>query len=128
MPYRTTINGQCAVPVVLGYMGCCIAASQGTDKVRCVIVLVGTYGDPAQTRDLLDHVDRRIPLRSSRCFRHSRVHDKTVAVLHKGMPHVTELRFLSLALSVQSGVGIGGRGVRVIRECLPVEVYRIVSA
>jgi len=51
-----------------------------------------------------------------------------VAVLHKGMPHATELRFLTLALSVQSGVGIGRRGVRVIRERLPVKVHRVVSA
>ena len=52
----------------------------------------------------------------------SRTDGKPVAVLHRHMTHEAQSAPATTGLSIKSGIGIGGRGMRLIRALLLVEV------
>ena len=56
-----------------------------------------------------------------------RVHHQAVAVLHHHMSHVAQLGGLPGRLLVQPGVGIGGRGVRLVAALLAVKIALAVA-
>src|SRR3954469_9674691 len=54
--------------------------------------------------------------------RQAGVDEQAVAVLHQSMPHEAQLRLLALSLTVEPGIPIGGRGMRIVRPLLAMEV------
>jgi hypothetical protein len=56
------------------------------------------------------------------------LHHQPVAVLGQRVADVGKLGLLAFALAIEPGVGVGGRGVRVIAACLAVEVALAVAA
>ena len=50
------------------------------------------------------------------------VDQRAVAVLHQAMPDEAQLRLLAFPLAVEPDIGIGGRGMGVVRALLAVEV------
>jgi hypothetical protein len=44
------------------------------------------------------------------------------------MPHEAKLRLLAWPLAIEPGLGIGGRGVRVVRSLLAVKIRLLVAA
>jgi hypothetical protein len=45
-----------------------------------------------------------------------------MTVLHQPMPDEAKLRLLAFALAVESGIGIGGRSMGIVRAFLAMEV------
>jgi hypothetical protein len=58
----------------------------------------------------------------ARSARGHRADNQTVAVLHQRVAQETQPRFFARALAEETGVGVGGRGVRLILPALAVEV------
>ena len=54
--------------------------------------------------------------------------DQTIAVLHQGMADETEPGLLAQPFTIETGVGVGGRGVRVIGSTLAVKVPLAVAS
>src|SRR4051812_43074868 len=54
--------------------------------------------------------------------RQAGVDEQAVAVLHQSMPHEAQLRLLTPSFAVEPGVPIGGRGMRLVRPLLAMEV------
>lgn len=50
------------------------------------------------------------------------IDQKAVAVLHQPMPEEAELRLLAFALLVEPCLRIGGRGMRIVRPLLAMEI------
>ena len=64
----------------------------------------------------------RDPLSMSVGQRQAGVDQQAVAVLHQSMPHEAQLRLLASSFAVEPGVPIGGRGMRLVRLLLAMEV------
>jgi hypothetical protein len=91
------------------------------DKIGGVKVLVAAYS--AATSDIVfDHVERGRTLSRAVGLGQSRVDNERVAVLHHQMPHVAELGLFAGGFAEQSGVGVGGRGMRIVPALLAMEV------
>ena len=52
----------------------------------------------------------------------SRIDDERVAVLHHQMPHVAEPGLFAGGFAEQLGIGVGGRGMRIVPALLAMEV------
>ena len=63
----------------------------------------------------------------ARGARGHRTDDQPVAVLHQRVAHEAQLRFLARSFAEQPGVGIGGRGMRVVAAPLAMEVALAVA-
>ena len=89
--------------------------AQFVDEVLRVIGFVGTQRDRLRSIGArLDHVQRRDPLGVAVGWCQAGVDHQAVAVLHQGMAHEAELRFLAGPFAIERRLGIRGRGVRVI--------------
>ena len=87
-----------------------------------VIPFVAGESDLFRSWYVLGHIQGRLAFCCARGLSQSTVDDQSVPVLHQGMTHVAELSLFSLALSVKSGIGIGGRLMSFILALLPFEV------
>ena len=67
-------------------------------------------------------MQRRHPLGMAVGQGQAGIDQQAVAVLHQPMPHEAQLRLLALALAVEPGIRIGGRGMRLVRSLLAMEV------
>jgi hypothetical protein len=76
----------------------------------------------------LDQGQRGQPLGVPRGAGRHRADHQPVAVLHQRMAHEREPRLLARSLAEQPGVGIGGRGVRVVAAALAVKIALAVAA
>jgi hypothetical protein len=105
--------------------GTLIYRPQLVDEVFRVIGLVGAERDrlrPVGAR--LDHVKRRYPLGMTVGQRQAGIDQQAVVVSHEA-----QLRLPALPFAVEPGLGIGGRGMRVVRSFLAVEVpFGVASA
>ena len=63
------------------------------------------HRDPMTAADLLQHQQRRVPLRRPVGLIHSGVHNQALAVFHQQIPAVTQLRFFARAFARQLGIG-----------------------
>lgn len=70
----------------------------------------------------LDHVQACHACRMAVGQRQAGVEQQAVAVLHQPMAHEAQRGLLAFPLAVEPGLGIGGRGMRVIRALLAIEV------
>jgi hypothetical protein len=77
----------------------------------------------------LDHVQGRHALSMSVGQRQAGIDQQAVAVFHQAVPHEAQLRLLALSLAVEPGIGIGGRGMRIVRPLLAMKVgFRVAPA
>ena len=65
---------------------------------------------------------RRHPLGMAVGRRQAGIDQEARAVLHQAVADEAELRLLARSLAVEPGIGIGRRGMRLVRPLLPVEV------
>src|ERR1700685_3112505 len=109
-------------------MGRATAVAAASDKIGGVEVLVPTHG-AASSDIVLDHVERSGTLSPAAGLGQSRINDKRIAVLRHQMSHVAELGLLACGFAEQPGIGIGGRGMRIVAALLATEVtFRIAPA
>ena len=76
----------------------------------------------------LDQGDRGQPLGMARGAGRHGIDDQPIAVLHQRVAHEGEPGFLAAALPGQPCVGVGGRGVGVVRAALAVKIALAVPA
>jgi hypothetical protein len=91
------------------------------DELGRVIILVGTDGATG-LGIIVDHVERSHALCRAVGFRHPGIDDESVAILRHEMSHVAELRLFADRFAKQSSIGVGCRGMRIIRAFLATEV------
>jgi hypothetical protein len=70
----------------------------------------------------LDHMQRCDPLGMTVGLGQTGIDDEAAAVLHQRMPHKAELRLLARPLAIKPRFRIGGRGVRLVRALLAMEI------
>jgi hypothetical protein len=63
-----------------------------------------------------DHAERRRPLAMTIRQRQAGIHQQAAAFLHQAISHEARLRLLALPFAVEPTLGIGGRGMRVVRS------------
>ena len=86
---------------------------------RCVEQLVSTQGHAlAGPAAALDHDKRRLAFRRAGSMGECGIDDQAVSVLHQRMAKIGKLALLPVGLPEQSGVGIGGRGMGLVRALL----------
>ena len=73
------------------------------------------------------HGQRGSALGGAASLSHQGIDDQTVAVLHQEVTHVAEPGLLAAPLAQQPGIGIGGRGVGLVRALLTTEVALTVA-
>ena len=122
MPRRAAIDRARSTRRVLRHMECRPQLSELSDEVPGVIVLVGAQRHAMLTGNGLHHGQRHFALSRARRLGHTRIHHQAMAFLREYMPQATEFGFLPLRLLVQTGVEIGGGGMRGFGAPLPVEV------
>ena len=115
------IDRRAAVGIVLRDMRRAAALATAGDEVSGVIVLVAAHR-AAGPGIVLDHVERGGALGRAVGLGQPRIDDEPVAVLRHQMTHVAELGLLAGAFAEQPGVGVGGRGMRVVLALLAMEV------
>jgi hypothetical protein len=126
---RAAVDRRRAAICVLRHVGRHFHRAEFVDEILGVIGFVGAQGDRLRPVGAwLDHMQRRNPLGVAIGRRQTGVDQKAVAVLHQRMPHETELGLLARPLAVEPGLRIGGRGVRVVRSLLAVEIRLPVPA
>ena len=113
MPSGAAIDCRAAIGIILRDVRRATAFAAAGDKVGGVIVLVASHR-AAGSGVILDHVERRRALGRAVGLGQPRIDDDAVAVLSHQMPHVTELGLFAGTFAEQPGIGIGGRGMRVI--------------
>jgi hypothetical protein len=69
-----------------------------------------------------DHRQRRQAFGMARSAGCRRADDQAVAVLHYRVANETQPRFFAWSFAKQSGIGVGGRGMRVVPAALAAEV------
>src|SRR5215831_21218857 len=74
------------------------------------------------------HLQRGLALRCPGGQGQTRVDHQSVPVLHQNVPQIAKPGGLAWPLAVQSGIGIGGRGVRLIAALLAVKVLLAIAA
>ncbi len=117
------INRRTSTISVLRHMRRHPHRAQLIDKVFGVIGLVGSERDPAGPVGAgLDHMQRRHPLGMPIRLGQAGVDKQAMAVFHQSVPHEAELGLLALAFSVEPGVRVGRRGVRLVGAFLAMEV------
>jgi hypothetical protein len=104
---------------VLRDVRCCVHPATLGYKFSGVVALVGSHRYLLRSRDLLDHQQRRIPLRCPVGLQQLGVCDQPVAVLDEQIPTVAQFRFSASAFASQFGIRIGGGFMRVIGPALP---------
>src|ERR1700691_2736760 len=102
-------------------MGRATAVAAASDKIGGGEVLVATHGS-AKSDIVLDHVERGSTLSPAAGPGQSRINDERIAVLRHQMSHVAELGLLACGFAEQPGIGIGGRGMRIVAALLATEV------
>src|SRR5215470_5597059 len=115
------IDRRAAVGVVLRDVRRAAALPAAGDEVGRVIVLVAA-NRAAGPGIVLDHVECRGALGRAIGFGHPSIDEESIAVLHHQMAHVTQLGLLARSLAEQPGIGVGGRGMRVVLALLAMEV------
>jgi hypothetical protein len=68
------------------------------------------------------HLEPDLALRHAGCQGQTRVDHQTVPVLHQNVPQIRQLDRLAWPFAVQPGIGIGGRGMRLIAALLTAKV------
>lgn len=89
-----------------------------------IVILVCSQGRTWLVGHPLDHGVSRLAFRGACGLSDFDVDYQTVMILHQGMVEEDQLRFVALALFVQTGIRIGGRGVGFVDALLTLEVYR----
>src|SRR4029077_12745202 len=115
------IDRRTAVGVVLRDMRGAAAFAAAGDEVSGVVVLVAAHR-AAGSGIVLDHVERGRALRRAVGLGQPRIDDEPIAVLCHQMSHMTELGLLAGAFAEQPGIGVCGRGMRIILAFLAMEV------
>src|ERR1043166_6074071 len=121
MPGRARIDGRTTVDIVLRDMRDAAARATAGHEAGGVIVLVAA-DRAAGAGIVLDHVERSLALRRAVGLGQARIDDEPVEVLRHQMAHVTELGLLAGAFAKEPGIGISGRGMRVVLALLAMEV------
>src|SRR6516164_10677363 len=117
------VNGRAAPALVLRDMGSDGLLAQFHDKVTSVVALVGTECDRLRPVGMrCDQRQCRQALGVAGGAGRHRADDQTVAVLHQRMAHKTQPRFFAGSLAKEPGIGIGGRGMRVVAAALATKV------
>src|SRR4029450_7770715 len=92
-----------------------------------VVSLVGPELDAPAPRAAVEHGKRRFPFRRPGGARKRGIERKAVAVLHQDVPHEAQPALAAVGLAVEPRVGIGGRGVALVRALLLAEVALAVA-
>lgn len=123
------VDGTPAPAGVLGDVRGGAARADVGDAVAGVVVLVPAerLWMEAPVPRLPEQLRRHIPLGRAARFGHLEVDQQSVAILHQGMAHEGQFRFLPFALLEQPRLGIGRALMRLVRPLLLVEVDRRVA-
>ncbi|EJH67990.1 hypothetical protein VCHE45_3888, partial [Vibrio cholerae HE-45] len=105
-------------------MGCHTEGTTGGHEVCRIVGLVRGQGASTATTQLTQHRQRGFAFAMATGQSHMSTAHQATAVFHQHMPHVTQLRAGVVALSVQPGIRIAGRGVGVVAALVPLEVRR----
>ena len=97
--------------------------AQFHEEIASVVALIGPQRDRLRAIGVwLDQRQRCPPRGMAQSARGHRADNQTVAVLHQRVTQETQPLFFARALAEEAGVGVGGRGVRLILPALAVEV------
>src|ERR1700722_20332625 len=128
MARGAAVDRRAPATVVLCHMWGDVDLAHLGDEVLRVEALVAANGDAlGVVRVRLDQVLRRQPLGMPRGAGRDRTDDQLIAVLHQCVAHEAELGLLAAPLLIEPGVGIGGRGMRLIAALLAVKILLSVA-
>ncbi len=123
MPGGAAVDRRAPAVLVLDNMQGHRLVAQLHHKVAGIVALVGAEGDRLWTIGM--RVDQRQGSQALGMSRGAGRHpgdDQTIAVLDQGMADETEPGLLAQPFTIETAVGVGGRGVRVIGSRLAVKV------
>jgi len=119
-----------------------LARPQLVDKVCDIKAFVVSQSDPlwrgrlaglfagftSRCAVLIDHLQRRLAFRCTRCQREGAANHQPVSFFHQGMAHVIKLAFLAIAIAIaiaiamQPGIWVGDAGMAFIGAILSMEI------
>lgn len=102
------------------------AASHRFDETSRVVIFVRSHGRARLERSL-NHHRRRFPLRLACRLGRFHINDQSVAILHQGMAHVAQPRFVTLRLLEQTGLPIGRGDMCVVLAFFALEIHRRIA-
>src|ERR1700761_9180406 len=99
-----------------------------TSDFAGIVSFVGPERDPLRAVGMrFDQRQCRQALGMARSAGCHGANDWTVAVLHQRVAHETQPRFFAWPLTVEAGIGIGGRDMRVVGTPLTVEILLTIA-
>jgi hypothetical protein len=107
---------------------CDLATAQVFDEGSHVIGLVGAKRDAPIRLAAIEQSKRRLALRRAVCVRGGRIDREPIAVLHQHLGHEAQTALATVRLAIEPGVGIGSRGMRLVRAFLLEDVALAVAA
>src|SRR6187455_3748846 len=99
-----------------------MAAAKVFDEGRHIIGFVGTERYAATRLAAVEDRKRCLPLSCPGGARENGIDCKPVAVLHQHVGHEAQPTLATVGLAIEPGIGIGGRGMRLVRALFLVEV------
>ena len=89
------------------------------DEAGHIISLVGAERDAAITPAPVQHAERRLALRRPGGMRQGGIDRQPIAVLHQHIPYEAQPALAAVRLAIKPCIGIGGRGMRLVRAYRP---------
>jgi hypothetical protein len=127
VPGGPLVYGRPSSTVVLSNMRRHICLANRRDKLLRIVSLVGPHRRSVPNAYFAGEHNTRIALCCPSRLRDAGVDNESTSVLHKQMPAIVELCFLSLSFLAQQSVRIGRRLMRMVGTFLAVEVHRGIS-
>jgi hypothetical protein len=107
VPRRSAVDGTAAsASQILRHVGRHLQVPALAHKIGGVETFVTAHGHATDSRNLLQHLQRRIAFGDARGFPYPARHDQPVAILHQQISAVAQFRLLAPALARQLGLGI----------------------
>src|SRR6266436_35833 len=124
VPRRSIIYRGLSADVILRNVWRHISLAKLFHELSSVIALITSHSHSPAAAHLAGELNTHIALCRSSCTRYTGIGHQSVSILHKQMPGIIELCFLSFSLLAQQRVRIGRRLMRLIRSFLTVKVHR----
>src|SRR6202142_2447407 len=129
MARRAAVDRRAPPTGVLRHMRAHVHGAQLVDEVGSVIALVGAQADAGRTVGaLLDHRQRGDALAMAVGGRETGVDDEAGTVLHQRVTEKGQFRLHARSLAIEPRIRIGGRGVRLVRTLLALEIDLDIAA